>query len=225
MGQAPILGIKLNSVTLEETDELIQFDQAYLRHYLVEIGIAADNLPFIFSREEIAEGLSQGDQIEWLIVDDKVKAGYFWFQKRKDCLFINGIALKPEFYGKGLAQYALRIAEQNALSAQLKYCRLAVTPINSRALKCYFKAGYCVMQYVSAYFGSEHPNTFRLIMVKSLDSELLLTSGYKNLEISCEDQTGQKEAIDKGYVGIGIIHSNSEYKIIFTLTKLEMRQE
>lgn len=211
------LHIKLRPLVSEEIDELIHFDQIYLRQVMAQTGIPADNLPPILSREEIEEGLSQMDQIEWIMIDDQSKAGYFWFQKRSDCLFINGIALKPEFYGMGLAQYALGVAEQNALAAQLKDCKLAVIPVNSRALKCYFKAGYRVVQYISSYFGPKHPNTFRLIMVKFLDNQNLPTFGHENLEILCADQIGQKESLDSGYIGIDLIpgYSNGESKIIF----------
>lgn len=197
--------------------ELIEFDKMHLCQVMANIGVPADELTIPLTLGELEEAYKHKDQIEWIIVNETTKAGYFWFAKKSDCLFLVGGALTQEFYGLGIAEYVLKLAEDRAKKLDLIICRLAVIPMNGRAIKCYLKQGYYIVKYAAAFFGPEHPNTFRLIMEKHL-SEPIKTQSKDMVEVICSDKEQLKKLIDNGFVGVEFIHTKNtaaQHSIIF----------
>lgn len=209
--------ITYQAIKIDEISALIDFDNLYLRDALAKMGIPMQQLPPSLLVDEVKTALDRNDDIQWIMVDKKL-AGYVWFQKKLDCIDISGVALHPDFQGMGLLPQILDAAEQKAHNARLSLCKLAVIPLNGRAIRAYLKHGYKITQCVEGFFGPEHPESFRFIMEKNL-SENKNENFSEGYEIICSDYQGLKKATDNSYIGIRIIRSensaNAENKISF----------
>ena len=205
------------SILKSEFLELIEFDKIHFYQAMKDINLPDDVLPPFFTEVDIKKGSSRGDLIEWIIVNDHIKCGYLWFEVKLDCLFIVGVLIQQEFHGLGIAQYILELAEKKARAANLNLCRLAVIPMNRRAIKCYLNEGYRIVGYVSAIWGPKYPNTSRFIMEKSLASEPAEVSFIDTIEIVCTDKEKVKKIIDSGYIGAGLVRgkNNTDNRIVF----------
>jgi GNAT superfamily N-acetyltransferase len=211
------LKISTKPVLKNEFLELIEFDKIHFYQSMKNMGLPHDILPPFFTEIDVEKSHYRGDQIEWILVNDDIKAGYFWFEIKLDCLFIVGIAIQREFYGLGIGQYILKLAEKKARDANLTLCRLLVIPMNGRAIKCYLNYGYHIVQYVTAAWGPKYPNTFRLIMEKSLSNTPTKVSSPDTIEIICTDKEKIKRVIDSGYLGDELVRqeNNANNSIIF----------
>lgn len=212
-----ILKISTKPILKNEFPELIEFDKIHFLQYMKTAGLNQDELPPLFTEVDIEKDYDRGDQIEWIIVNDHIKGGYFWFEIKSDCLFIVGVAIQQAFYGLGMAQYVLELAEKKARYANLTLCRLVVIPMNGRAIKCYLDNGYRIVKFVSAFWGSQYPNTSRFIMEKSLSDIPAKVSLTDTIEIICTDKKNIQKVLDSGYIGVQLIRgkNNADNRIIF----------
>jgi ribosomal protein S18 acetylase RimI-like enzyme len=216
--KAIILKISTKPILKNEFSELIEFDKIHFFQYMKNAGLHQDELPPLFTEVDIEKSYDRGDQIEWILVNDHTKGGYFWFEVKPDCLFIVGIAIQQAFYGVGMAQYVLELAEKKARdAANLTLCRLVVIPLNGRAIKCYLNNGYRIVKFVSAFWGPQYPNTSRFIMEKSLSGIPVKVSLTDTIEIVCTDKENIQKVIDSGYIGIQLVRgkNNADNRIIF----------
>src|SRR5579864_7890051 len=100
------MNIDLRPLQLDELDHLIEFDRINLCDIMREIGVPETKCTPSITQAELLEALNRGDILSWIFVDDQL-AGYIWGEKRADCLFGTGAALKKEFYGLGLIDYLI----------------------------------------------------------------------------------------------------------------------
>jgi len=209
--------IKTRQIKLSELYDLIDFDKIYLLDVMKKIGVKESKCAPLLTHDEILLAYNRKDILLWIFVNDNL-AGYMWREKRSDCLFGAGIAIKPEYYGSGLSNYIINLTEKIAKESNLTTCRLAVIPINYRVVGAYMKHGYRIVECISAYAGSKYPDTFRCIMEKKLqkiNNENILD----RCEVLCSDEYKLQEMTDRGYVGVGLIRKNNENltdnKIVF----------
>lgn len=204
-------------ITLSQIPLLIDFDHVYLRNAMEKTGVPDQQLPPLLTMNELEVGLNKNDYLQWLFVNNTL-AGYVWIEKKMDCIYIAGVALKPEFHGQGLIQMILHVTEQIANENNLSICRLAAIPLNGRAINAYLKWGYKITACVEAFFGDQYPDSFRFILEKNLlDNKMQEYS--EQCEIYCYENEKLKHATDNGYVGISLIASekfdNAKNKILF----------
>lgn len=209
--------ITYQSITTNEIPKLIHFDNIYLQGELIKMDIPKRQLPPPFTIEEIKNALAKNDDLQWIIVDGNL-AGYIWFEKREDCIYIAGVAIHPEFQGSGIIQHILNSAEQKAKNLNLPLCKLAAIPLNGRAVNAYLKYGYEITRCIEAFFGPGYPDSFRFIMEKNIVRKA--TQKFSDeCEILCSDYKKLKDATDHSYVGIILKRSedskNSGNRIIF----------
>ncbi len=209
--------IAYQSVLTSQIPALIDFDRLYLHNAMKKMGIPDQQLPPLLSINELEIALNKNDHLQWIFVNDAL-AGYIWIEKKVDCIYIAGVAIKPEFHGQGLIQVILRIAEQIANENNLSICRLAAIPLNGRAVNAYLKFGYQITTCVEAFFGNKYPDSFRFILEKNLlDNETQVYS--EQCEIYCYENKKLKNATDNGYKGLSLITSekfdNIKNKILF----------
>jgi hypothetical protein len=205
-------------IETHELYDLIEFDKVYLVEVMRNIGIAESKCPPALEYAEVFTAYQRGDIMLWLLVDGNL-AGYLWRIKQPDCLFSAGAAIKKEFYGLGLNRYIIDLTEKIAKEAGLTVSRIAVIPENGRAINAFMKQNYQIISYISAYFGPQYPNTFRLIMQKNFTENKIKKVVIDSHEVFCTDEQSLKEMIDSGYLGTRLIRSSdkdsSKNKILF----------
>ncbi len=206
------------SVSKNELNDVIDFDNQYLMNALTELGISKEHLPPSLTLHDLDQALSRKDALNWIFVDNNV-AGYYWFELKPSHLYISGLAIKPNFQGMGLIQWILRLADEKAKEHTLNSCRLIVIPLNGRAVSAYLKDGYQIIQCaLASHFGAEYPDSYRFIMEKNLLSKEPGTA-TDSREVICTEYEKMKDLTDQGYVGIQLIRSpnqnDNENKIVF----------
>lgn len=106
--------ITTRHVCEDELSELIIFDNRYFQTIMIEeMNIPPDEVPPALTYQELKESHDNGDDIEWIYFNNEL-AGYFWFEYKRDCLFISGLAVKENFYGVGICEYVLNLVPQRA---------------------------------------------------------------------------------------------------------------
>lgn len=210
--------IRTQPVASNEHSKLIDFDNNYLINVMKEMGISDTQLPPSLEPDELEKAFLRKDTLEWIFVND-VLAGYFWFEKKIDHIYISGFAIKHGFQGIGLCQYVLNKAKKIAEINHLNFCRLAVIPLNGRAINAYLKCGYKITSCIPKYFGEDYPDSFRFIMEYDLSKKNMTYISTFGREVSCIDHEGLKNATDLRYAGVRIIrtgsNSNSDNYILF----------
>jgi len=211
--------ILTKSVTNNDLNDIIDFDNRYLINMLIELEIPKEQLPSSLTINDIEQAILRGDVLEWIVIDNEL-AGYYWFEFKPDYLYIAGLAIKPNFQGMGLLQRILRSAEEKADEHQLKSCRLLVIPLNGRAVNAYLKYGYKIITCnLASYFGPQYPHSYRFTMEKNLSFQENTGIAIDSREIICTDYELIKNLTDQGYVGVELIRSsnqhNKENKILF----------
>ena len=210
--------IKTEPITYNDFVKLIEFDNIHYINMMKKLGIPDQQLAPPLSLIELDDAYRRKDILEWIYSDGDF-AGYFWFEKKLDGLYIAAIAILQNFHGRGLGQYILNLAESKAKENHLCLCRLSVIPLNGRALNAYFKQGYKITACAPAFFGAQYPDTFRLIMEKNLSASEAEKVVTDSVVISCSDYERLKNATDDGYVGVRLIraenNNNFENKIYF----------
>ncbi|MBS0350873.1 MAG: GNAT family N-acetyltransferase [Proteobacteria bacterium] len=122
------MNITTKSISKNEFLELIEFDKIHFYQSMEKLNLPVAMLPPLYKEEDIARGYNQGDQIDWVMVNGHIKAGYLWFKMELNYLFIEAIVLQEQFCGLGIGQYILELAEKKAKQANLELCRLVVMP-------------------------------------------------------------------------------------------------
>lgn len=197
--------IETKSITSDEITQLIDYDHVHLQLAMNQSGLSKEELAPPLTHNEIIQAYNRKDILKWILFDKQL-AGYFWFQIKSDCLYINAIAIDKKFQGKGIVQYVLTLADKIA-GEHLSRCSLSVSPMNGRALNAYLKFGYQIVDAVSSFFGHHYPNTFRLVMEKSqLNGKKKIIDEF---DVSCINYEKLKNTISSGYIGVGLIVSES----------------
>lgn len=170
-----------------EIDQLIQLDDSHKRQRSHEL---RQPLPPSISYVEIAKGITT-DCLEWIYIG-KHLAGYYWFRKDKDFLYIESVVIQEDFQEKELLSAILFKADQKAIEWGVEASRLAVHPLNFKELMTYFKQQYCVVSGNNDFFGPALPNTFRLIMEKRLSWQIQDFS--QEIKVACDDYNNLLQA-------------------------------
>jgi ribosomal protein S18 acetylase RimI-like enzyme len=213
--------IRIVPINPGELQKLIAFDNQYFINMLKEQGVSAKDRPAEFTVDELEKAFYRKDILNWVFNNDEL-AGYFWFELKSDHLYIPGIVIKENFYGKGIGQYVLDLAEEQAKETNLSLCKLAVIPLNGRALNLYFKQGYKITYCLSNFSGSENPGSFHLIMEKNLLGINQVNTISERLTIICTDYNKLEAVLENGYIGTSISSqsdNNFENKIGFEKAK------
>lgn len=210
--------ILTKSVSKNDLNDVVDFDNRHLINVFIELGIPKEQLPPSLIIQDLEQAISRRDVLEWIFIDNNL-AGYYWFELKPDHLYIAGLAIKSHFQGMGLVQWILNSAEIKAKEHQLNACRLLAIPLNGRAVNAYLKYEYKIIACkLASYFGPQYPNSYRFIMEKNLlfkEPDLLID----NRAIVCTDYELMRELTEQGYIGVQLIRSSSqndkENKIIF----------
>lgn len=205
--------IQSKSITKNDILKTIEFDKYYLINAMKEMDIPSVQLPPSLTKEELESALLRKDILRWLYVNNEL-VGYYWFEKKQDCIYIAGFAIKKNFQGIGLSKYVLKLAEKTAIKNQVNFCRLAAIPLNGRAVNAYLKHGYRITSCIEGFFGENYPDSFRFIMelnVHNKDNANDLTHAH---EVLCSDYERLKNLTDQGYIGFHLIQAknNSNFK-------------
>ncbi len=211
---------KTQPIARNELPKLITFDNEHIQNVMLEYGVPINQLAPTLTEAELETAYRRNDELAWIYINDHDEiAGYCWFEPKADSLYLAGIAIRREFFGRGICQHILNYAEQVAQERGLLKCSLAVIPLNGRAIKAYLKHGYQIVRCVPAFFGIEHPDTLRFVMEKHFILSQVKRRIISKRTIVCTDTQQLQKAIDSGYVGIGIVqpqnNNNFENKIIF----------
>ena len=109
----------------------------------------ANRFIFPLEKENFSDVLSRiadqwGDIPFCLLTDNNETAGFFCYSLNSDTKegMIKFLVVNPEFRGKGVAGELLRLASEYAFENGAELVHLNVFPENSRAMKCYLKAGF-----------------------------------------------------------------------------------
>lgn len=209
--------ISTKSATQNDLQEIIDFDNRYLIDVFIEQKIPKEQLPPSLTIKDLENAISRDDVLEWLFVDNDL-AGYYWFERKPDHLYIAGLALKPQFQGKGLVQWILHAAEAKAKEQQLSSCRLLAIPLNGRAVNAYLKYGYKIIDCKFApFFGPQYKSSYRFIMEKELLKKNAIFTNSR--EVVCTDYKLMRNLTEEGYVGVGLIraenHDDQYNNIVF----------
>lgn len=204
------------SIKKDEFYDLIKFDQIHLLDAMKKNGIAEYKCAPPLNYDELLVAYIRGDILRWIFSDGNL-AGYMWREKRSDCLFGAGLAIKQEFYGKGLCQYVINITEKLAKESDLVSCQLAVIPENGRVINAYLKQGYKIVKCTRLYSEPQNPGKFRCIMQKNLKKNSDVLTVIDRIEAFCVDEEHLMQLTIQGYVGTAYKRNESlnESKIIF----------
>ncbi len=205
------------SVTKNELDEIVDFDNRYLMNAFIELGIPAEQLPPSLKLNDLDQSILRSDVLDWVFVDNTL-AGYYWFEIKPDHLYIAGLAIKPNFKGKGLVQQILVLADKKATENKLQSCKLLTIPLNGRAVNAYLKYGYKIIQCaLASYFEPEYPDSYRFLMEKNLIPTENVAIDHR--EVICTDYELMKDLTERKYIGVKLIQSsnqdNEENQILF----------
>lgn len=209
--------VTLKSVTKNELNEIIDFDNCYLMNAFIKLGIPAEQLPPSLKLNNLDQAILRGDVLDWIFVDNTL-AGYYWFEIKPAHLYIAGLAIKPSFQGKGLIQQILVLADKKAKENKLQSCKLLTIPLNGRAVNAYLKYGYKIIQCaLASYFEPEYPDSYRFMMEKNVIIEESVAIDHR--EVLCTNYELMKNLTDRRYIGVKLIRSsnqdNEENKILF----------
>ncbi|TAK76823.1 MAG: GNAT family N-acetyltransferase [Gammaproteobacteria bacterium] len=204
--------INTQSINRDDFAKLIDFDNRHLINAMKEMQLPPQQLPPALTQEELEKAVERNDVLKWVFVDDEL-AGYFWLEQKVNYLYISGVAIKENFHGIGLSQYILNLAEEKTKELHLSSCKLAVIPLNGRAVNAYLKHGYKIITCVTAFFGPHYPDSFRFIMEKNLAPDEKASVPRDGQAVSCADYTQLKNATDRGYVGVRLIRSESNNNV------------
>lgn len=215
--------IQIQPILPEEFPTLINFDNTYFRELIKGISLPISAMPVSFTLEELAAAFQNNNPLAWIFIN-KEPVGYFWFEPQISALHISGLVIKPNFYGLGISQYILDLAEKIAKEQFLKCCRLKVMPLNGRAVHAYLKCGYQITNYSDCVYDSHHLVSLRFIMEKAFtkrETNFLIDE----CEINCSDYEKLKDIIDRKYVGTGLIRASNnnslENKLRFELKDIK----
>lgn len=192
--------IETQTITPSDFSYLIEFDRIHLINVMKELGVKTSRCPPVLTNDELLFAYNKKDILLWLLVNKEI-AGYIWREKRPNCLFGMGAAIKKEFYGLGLSQYFINLTEQIAREHSLQYCQLAVIPQNGRVITAYMKHGYKIVKTVSAYIGPKYPDTFRCIMEKNLSETLSNVKILNRCAVSVFDDEQLTQLTKDSYIG------------------------
>lgn len=204
-------------IKLNELDDLIEFDKIHLLDVMKKIGIPEHKCSLPFNSNDLLAARNRGDILLWIFLDENL-AGYMWREKRADCLFGLGLAIKQEFYGLGLCQYAINLTEKMAKEAGLASCQLAVIPENGRVISAYLKQGYKIIKCIRSYAETHYLGAFRCIMEKSLRKSVDRYTVLDRIEVLCVDEEQLMQLTTQGYVGVAYKKSSehcAKNKIVF----------
>jgi ribosomal protein S18 acetylase RimI-like enzyme len=201
--------ITTKPISHSKLSQLIDFDTTYLLSLMKEIEIPEQQLPLPLSLDSLEKSLDTHDILEWIFLDHHL-AGYFWLEYKIDYLYIAGLVIKTDFHGQDLCQYALKCAEEKALEHGFNTCKLAVIPLNGRALNAYLKYGYKITECIPSFFGHEHPESVRFIMTKNLLPSDTTPNDDAGYALGCIEYEKIKEATQKGDLGVRLLPSETK---------------
>lgn len=188
-------------ITRSDLPHLLEFDNMAT---FEQNDTPPDHAPPPFTLKELVEMLDNGEIMRGIFDDGRMIA-YYIFDIRDKELYIDSIAVHPDYRDNGVGTYLLGIADREALERGLEKCSLSVDPYNGRGVNTYLKHGYKVTEYKRAYFGSEYPSTDRFWMEKLLKKQNTL--GEIGIEIVVSDSVSLEMALAEGFVGVSLIRS------------------
>lgn len=176
-----------------------------------------DHRPPPLTLDELQAAFRRGDIFGGIFDTQKEWIAYYWFEPREQELYVSSMAIAPDYRDKGISQQILALADVEARRRGLSRCILSVDPFNGRGISAYFKNGYRIVGYRTAYFGQEYLNTDRFLMEKQLDGKSSL--GNEVVEVECDDVATLNEVLSNGFIGESLIRSEDrndrKNKIVF----------
>lgn len=109
----------------------------------------------MLTAEEWLEAFEKNTSIYLLELDAKIVGEVSYEIKKTDHAYIDGLVVRPEFQGKGIAREAM-----NALLEELKVFKrvdLVTHPENIAAINLYKSLGFVVEKEIENYFGDGEP--------------------------------------------------------------------
>lgn len=165
----PILGAQIKQVSLDEFDQLIDFDR---RVMLDRIDIPQELLPPPLTLGELASGLAGGDWIQ-RVKEQEIWAGYAWAKFRENDAYLESIAVDPAYQGRGLGRFLINSFHAEARTRGYERATLSVALPNELGFRAFIRQGYEIVRYAENYLG---PGIDRLIMACDLTNPAPTTS-------------------------------------------------
>lgn len=137
--------ITLRRATIEDISNLIE----------IEKSVSGDKTySALLEESEWKEEMEKG--VVYIIEDFGSVAGNISYERKSDNHFyISGLAIRPEFQGRGIAREALlRVLEELYDARRID---LVTHPDNVKALSLYQSLGFLVEQKIDNYFGDGEP--------------------------------------------------------------------
>ncbi|MGB8168402.1 MAG: GNAT family N-acetyltransferase [Chthoniobacteraceae bacterium] len=110
-------------------------------------------LGWMYSAEKIAAELSSGVNWEIALLDERPIGFTSLTLHSRTLAELNKLYLLPELHGRGLGQAMLAHATESAAPRGCTELRLRVNKRNARALRCYDRAGFRVIDSLTADIG------------------------------------------------------------------------
>lgn len=214
-----VLGLNIpvylrSPLDIGELPKVVQFDNMAM---LEKNDTPSDHFPPPLTVRELLEAYKKGDVFGGIFDDGNQLLAYFWFEVRVGELYISSMAVHPNYRNRGISQQILTVVDDEARKRGLNGCTLSVDPFNGRGISAYFKNGYRIVGYKTAYFGQEYPNTDRFLMEKQLYGKSSLRNEV--VEVECDDVVPLNEVLSNGFIGESLIRSEDrndrKNKIVF----------
>src|SRR3989344_2527329 len=162
----------------------------------------SDHAPPMFTIEEL-EQIAKSGVMGGIFETGGRMLAYYLFGIRPDELYVEEIVVDPDIRDKGVGTYLLTLADEEAQKRSLSRITLSVDPLNGWGVNAYLKHGYKITGYKKAYFGPEHPNTDRFLMLKQFPAhESEYGEGIR--EVACSDVEGLQSVLGEGYIGVSL---------------------
>lgn len=122
-----------------------QFDRLY------DLELRCFTRPFRWSKEDLANGLADGDV--WVCVYDGEVVGYVLVEIEKDTGHIISLNVDPTYRRKGFATALMGAAESHCRKQKVKKLQLEVH-VDNPAQLLYFNLGYRPSGFEEGYYGN-----------------------------------------------------------------------
>ncbi len=203
MRESPIQNTIIRPLTEADFPKLLAFDSVAT---FERNDTPPDHNPPPFSIEELEQMQAKKEIMGGIFGNNGNMLAYWVFDVRDDELYLDGIAVHPDYRDQGVGTFILQLADQEARERGLNKCTLSVDPFNGRGVNAYLKHGYRITAYKKAYFGPEHPNTDRFFMEMELKDQKDL-SGEKR-ELRVDNVKGMESALQEGFLGVSLTRAS-----------------
>jgi ribosomal protein S18 acetylase RimI-like enzyme len=205
VGGLPVTGVDFKRIAAEDLPALIDFDNIAMYQ---AVSLPAHRLPPPLNLNGLQTAHSRGDIFEGASTEDGM-VGYTWLEPKIDRLFLQSIAIHPEYRNKGLGTQFLRLMDQVAKARDYSKIQLTVDQFNIRGLGVFFKHGFWITDFQKDYFGPEYPTTDRIIMTKSPNAIPIGLESEQLIKVACENTEGIIQALKSGLTGVGLSQSDN----------------